>query len=235
MEQLSSLEGQQIPSHEIVDFSTYPTIDKEGFVDGNTRMFNFDGWINGSYAFNMAPELTGYFAALKHHNHISTAVETGTFCGGTTVILSYLFDQVYSIEVDKSYYADTVVKFQFNPNVNCLFGSSDEVLATLLPSLENERVLFYLDAHGYGNYPLRNELYNISLTHQDNCIIVIDDIQVPGRKDIPFDSFGPNACSFEYVEDLIETIFSDYTVTYLIPKSVGSRAKLVIAPDQWRE
>jgi hypothetical protein len=67
-------------------------------------------------------------------------------------------------------------------------------------------------------------------TFVDAFAIVIDDVKVPGRPDIGYDAYGPKECSFEYVKDKIDKIFTRYSIEYLIPSNIKQRAKLVILP-----
>lgn len=189
-------------------------------------------WKTGQLAFNGAPELGSFLAYLKKVYDIDVAVETGTFRGNTTVYLSLLFDEVYTVELDGHTYLDTAYRLKEFSNVRCLLGNSVKILADLLPKLEGKRVLFYLDAHRDGSSPLRGELLEISSTHRDNCVIVIDDFKVPGREEIPFDRYRGQECAFDYINEQIGEVFSDYEIHYLIPSNVECRAKLVVFPKK---
>ena len=115
-------------------------------------------------------------------------------------------------------------------NVECHLGSSQKVLSELLPFMKQERLLFYLDTHWGAHWPLLEELEEISKTHKDNCVIVIDDFKVPDRPDIPYDKYGSHECSLEYIKEKLAKLFSSYRVEFVIPKSVDSRAKVVLIP-----
>lgn len=213
-----------------------PVIDYGKFTASirNYGAFEKESWELGYYAFNYAPELIPFFAILKRDHNIEVAVETGTFIGGTTVAFSLLFDQVHTIEIMDYIFTRSKANLQAFPNVHCHLGSSETVLNQILPTLHNQRVLFYLDAHWDSFWPILQELEMISYTHRDNCIIVIDDFKVPGRGDIPYDAYGKNECSYEYIKNQLDKVFSAYTYHYLIPRSIYSRAKLVVIPNDWR-
>ena len=104
-------------------------------------------------------------------------------------------------------------------NISFHLGSSEKVLAQILPTLKDKFVLFYLDAHWNEYWPLLDELDAISKTHHHKCIVVVDDVKVPGRSDIPFDAYKGHECSFEYVKDKIEKLYDGYTMHYLIPSN----------------
>src|SRR5580693_5258798 len=125
---------------------------------------------------------------LQKRYNLNGAVETGTFFGATTIFFSLFFDEVYTIEGKEKFYNDSRERLKNHPNIRCCLGSSEQVLKNILPSLEDKRLLFYLDAHsyyleaeqgGFHYWPLLEELEEISKTHKDNCIIVVDDCMVP--------------------------------------------------------
>lgn len=189
-------------------------------------------WSTGQLAFNGAPELGTFLTYLKKAYSITSAVETGTYLGNTTVFLSLLFDEVYTVEVVEETYHKTSSRLKDFPNVQCLIGSSENVLAQLLPKLRGKRVLFYLDAHWDHHWPLRDELKEIAKTHYNNCVIIIDDFKVPGRQEIPFDKYKENECSLEYIKDQLKLVFSEYEIHYIIPARKESRAKFVAVPKE---
>jgi|JI10StandDraft_1071094.scaffolds.fasta_scaffold00236_22 predicted O-methyltransferase YrrM len=190
-------------------------------------------WKTGQLAFNCAPEIGTFLTYLKKEYNIHTAVETGTFIGNTTVFLSLLFDDVYTIEIVEKTYQKTAKKLKAYPNVKCFLGSSEVILTKILPNIKGKRTLFYLDAHWDDHWPLREELLEISKTHHNNCVIVIDDFKVPGRKDIPYDKYKKDECSFEYIKDQLKLVFSECDIHYIIPTNLNSRAKFVALPKNW--
>ena len=186
-----------------------------------------------SAPFNGAVEMSTFFKYLKSVYHIHVAVETGTYLGQTTMFLGSLFDETYTIEVSPEYYAKSKAFLISNSNVQVYLGDSPQVLKKILPRLKGEPVVFYLDAHWYNQWPLLDELTEISKTHRDNCVVVIDDFKVPGRPDIAFDSYNGKACSYEYIKKKLSEVFSDCSIHYLIPKNINARAKFVAIPKAW--
>lgn len=184
----------------------------------------------GFSAFNSAPEVGVVLNQLKQQYGIETVVETGTHMGYTTAYFASSFKRVHTIEINAETYNKAKRNLDCFPNVTCHLGGSEVILQELLPSLEGEMVLFYLDAHWQKFWPLRDELKEIAQTHRDNCIIVIDDFKVPTRKDVPYDKYGSHECSFDYVKDLLDEIFTDYSYHFLVPYNVASRAKLIVLP-----
>lgn len=193
---------------------------------------SFERKINHS-GFNSAPEIGEVIQSLANEFEIEQAVETGTFLGATTDFLSSCFNTVHTIEIMNENLDQAKSNLQKKENVCFHLGSSETILQNILPQLAGKRTLFYLDAHWNNYWPLLDELTEIAKTHRDNCVIVIDDFKVPKRRDIPFDQYGKHQCSYKYIKEKLEDIFSYYDYYYLIPKDVNSRAKFVAFPKQW--
>lgn len=211
---------------QVIDFSE---IDVAGIPGYQPENWN---WIaKRCKPFNNALEIGFYVNYLKEALQLEVAVETGTWQGETAKCLAFLFPTIHTIEVQFDVFKKAKNTFRNNSNVNLYQGNSPEVLSQILPSLENKRALFYLDAHWFSDWPLIAELEAIGKTHYDNCVIVIDDIKVPGRDDIPYDAYGEHECSYDYIERTLPLVFSSHFFFYLVPKSVTSRAKLVILPQ----
>lgn len=212
------------------------------FIDFGSEQFNnhfydhqFSRELVVHYPFNGAVEMSTFFMYLKESYNIQIAIETGSFKGNTAGFLGTLFPLVHTIEISPDFYVDSSTYLKKLYNVHCHFGSSPTILHQILPSLKGEPIVFYLDAH-WGNYwPLLDELEEISKTHRDNCIIVIDDFKVPGRSDIPYDKHYSIEYSYETIQGHLNRVFSDYTVHYLIPKDVGTRAKFAAIPKSLRK
>lgn len=221
---LTSSEFSQFQQH--IDFSNFKT-------NVYNVVYEPTAWRLGFSSFNHSPEIIPVFLLLKKDFQIEAAVETGTNLGNTTALLSLIFDEVHTIEILEDVYNTTKGKLKDIDNVKCHLGSSEKVLGEILPSLSQKRTLFYLDAHWYSYWPLRDELEQISRTHKDNCVIVVDDFQVPGRNDIPFDSYGHHSCSLEYIKGKLKKVFTDYDYYYVIPRNPYCRAKFVAFPKYW--
>jgi hypothetical protein len=198
----------------------------------------------GYTAFNDSPEIGTFLAMLKRDYQIDTAIETGTFFGATTLFFSRHFDTVHTIEAAKPIYDKVKQDLAPYPNIHCHFGGSEKVLETLLPQLRDKRLLFYLDAHaysgdadkgGYEDWPILAELEEIRKTHADNCIIVIDDFQVPDT-DLHgcVDRTGMRELSHPIIREKLNAIFSGYTFHYLIPTNRTRAAKFVAIPKKWQ-
>ena len=189
---------------------------------------------SGNFAFNRSPEIGPFFKMLKDDFQITTVIETGTFEGSTTAFFARTFEEVHTIDISQKYLNEAKERLSSFSNINFHLGSSQNVLSQILPALKNKYVLFYLDAHWNEYWPLLDELEEINKTHHHQCIVVIDDVKVPGRSDIPFDAYKGRECSFEYAKEKIEQLFDGYTMHYLIPANPQMRAKLILIPIQNR-
>jgi len=189
----------------------------------------------GLSAFNSAPEIAIFITYLKNLYQMDVAVETGTFKGNTSAFLSFIFDEVHTIEISEKNFLEAEAFLEKHPNIHCHLGGSETVLQELLPTLEDKRVLFYLDAHWNEFWPLLDEIRAIGKTHRDHCIIVIDDFKVPGRKDIPYDAYKGHACSYLYIKKALDEVFSDYSYHYILPRDIDSHAKFVVIPKNFNE
>lgn len=123
---------------------------------------------------------------------IEIFIETGTHLGDTTIIMSKLFKEVITFEINKIFYefAKRKLRFLGCSNVICKFGDSVNLLDELL-STEQKPAFFFLDAHHQhittnltdvhmdnGSNPLLNELNIINEKYKGPGIICIDDVRL---------------------------------------------------------
>jgi predicted O-methyltransferase YrrM len=119
-------------------------------------------------------------------------VETGTYRGTTTLFLAQLFGTlVFSVEINPRYHYYAWLRARGVANVRLSLGDSRDFLQALArdPKVPKQDVFFYLDAHGPGNCPLREELDLICRTW-DQPLIMIDDFEVPGDLGYRFNEYG---------------------------------------------
>jgi hypothetical protein len=84
----------------------------------------------------------------------SIAIETGTYYGDGALDLAKFFRTVHTIELSPKWHEFASRRLAEFKNVTCHLGDSAEVLARILPEI-NEPVLFYLDAHWSGGETAR--------------------------------------------------------------------------------
>ena len=120
-------------------------------------------------------------------------IETGTFNGKMVEAQKKVFRQIFSIELGMELFNSAVRRFANEKSVTILHGDSGEVLAQLIPKI-NEPVIFWLDSHysgvgtakGKTNCPIFEELGAIFNSKIINHIILIDDARCfTGTDDYP--------------------------------------------------
>jgi hypothetical protein len=121
-------------------------------------------------------------------------VETGTFLGVTTELMSQTGLPVFTIEWHPRNYGFVRARFWRKRNVNLLHGDSRIGLRKLfdgaLHSLSDHTVFFYLDAHWNDDLPLAEEI-DIVFSRCPLAVVMIDDFEVPFDAGYGFDDYGP--------------------------------------------
>ena len=176
---------------------------------------------------------------VKFYN-INCIVETGTHMGDTTERLALMFPdiEVHTVEIDQTSYYKASARLSSFKNVRCHLGSSDKVLETLIPTLLNKKIFFYLDAHWWEYWPLKNELLVISKYLYNNSIIIVDDISIPNV--LPPGMYGyydiTNAknvdLTYENIKDDVDKCFETY-ITYYNKAIENNSGKLFCIPTNW--
>ena len=138
-------------------------------------------------------------------------IESGTYYGNTTNVLSKIANKIISIEADEKLYNLAKKKFEKIKNVEIVFGKSEDLLKNILiKNYTHKNVCFYLDAHlcqdhltnkkTFGNEesgtPIEIELNSIEneKNNFDNINLLIDDIRL-------FDANFQNYPSKNYLVD----------------------------------
>lgn len=145
----------------------------------------FIRWGKSNYA-APSPHFIKQTVLLRNAIPSSTWVETGTYLGQTTKVLSKHGSFVHSIEPEPTLYSNAADYFKSYPNVEILNGLSEQIFPSLLPKLYGD-INFWLDGHysagitfkGPQDTPILVELAHISanLNHFRNVCVMIDDIR----------------------------------------------------------
>jgi hypothetical protein len=135
----------------------------------------------------------------------ATWIETGTFLGQTTHVLSKHATRVFSIEPEPTLFANAEEHFRGYGNVKIIKGTSEEVFPSLLPQV-NGAVNFWLDGHysagvtfkGTQDTPIMDELKTIgeNIKRFDRVCVLIDDIRC-------FDPSQPDYASYPSLDELV--------------------------------
>tara|TARA_B100001758_G_C18255998_1_gene528382 strand:+ start:147 stop:779 length:633 start_codon:yes stop_codon:yes gene_type:complete len=111
----------------------------------NRRSLN--NWFKRNFS-SPSPEFVKHEIIKKNNLDNSFWIETGTYYGDTTKLLSNISDEVISIEADKRLYDLAVKKFQNIKNIKIINDKSQSALEEILKNSENHKNLcLYLDAH----------------------------------------------------------------------------------------
>ena len=115
---------------------------------------------------------------------VEVFVETGTYLGKTTRVMSQVCDRVFSIEIDQALYERAVALFERDPQVTLLHGNSADLLPSVLDEIDVP-ALFWLDGHYSGGItggpmqsPILSELRAILGHPVKNHVVVIDDARL---------------------------------------------------------
>jgi hypothetical protein len=136
----------------------------------------------------------------------ATWVETGTYRGDTTSVLSKIAKMVYSIEPEPTLFSKAEEKFRETSNVKIIKGLSEDVLPKLLPSIRGD-VCFWLDGHysegitfrGPKDTPILDELDAIAqnLAKLGRVVVMIDDVRC-------FDPGNPEFSAYPPIDPLVD-------------------------------
>lgn len=142
---------------------------------------------------------------------LSTFIETGTYKGKMVYAVMPYVNEIYSIELNETYYQNARERFTGYHNINIIHGQSGEVLPGLLKDIDSECV-FWLDAHHSGgstakgtlDTPIMQELECI-LNHRkatEHVILIDDACCFTGENDYPL---------VENLKEFILNIHPDWT------------------------
>lgn len=166
---------------------------------------------------------------MRDKHHLTVAVETGTYKGDTTLWLAQHFPTVHTIECDTRNDALLAQRFAGISNLVLHKGNSPNVLATLLPKIE-EPFLLFLDAHWYVKTPTPMELEAVARSRR--CpILLIHDFQVPTHPELGYDSYRDWVYDFSHVRPFLEQIYgTKYRHTFNTEAAGAKRGCLFVEP-----
>ena len=127
----------------------------------------------------------------------SSFVETGTYTGLTTKLVAIKYPNlpVFTSEVNEIYFKRADRFLKAFKNIAAFNESSEIVIKKLIEQSKlGDLPLFFLDAHWYDFWPLKDEMKIIS--ELDRFIVIVDDFVVPGRPDFGSDPGGGGSLKF---------------------------------------
>lgn len=149
-------------------------------------LFEYIKWSRRGYA-SPSPHFIKQACILENGIKCAIWIETGTYLGETTRLLSKVASKVYSIEPEPKLFCKAKCYFNSVANVEILNGTSEDVFPDILPSIKGD-VCFWLDGHfsGDGTYkgindtPILKELDYIAehLHRMNNVVVMVDDVRL---------------------------------------------------------
>jgi hypothetical protein len=177
------------------------------------------------------------FWALIEKFEPAAIVETGTFRGTTTDLMSQTKLPVFSVESNPQSYGFAQARLWRRRNVTLMCADSRAALLALfdgpLRSLASRTLFFYLDAHWNHDLPLHGEL-DIIFTRCDRAVVMIDDFQVPFDDGYRFDDYGSDkVLNASYIERVIVShkLAASYPSTASVTESGSRRGCVILAKN----
>jgi hypothetical protein len=159
----------------------------------------YKDWADREFA-APSPHFVKHKVLLRNGLPDATWVETGTYMGDTTGVLSKVAKMVYSIEPDPALFSQAEQKFSNTSNVKLIKGLSEDVFPTLLPTITGN-VCFWLDGHYSGDVtfqgpqdtPIVDELTAIerNMTKVSKIVVMVDDVRLFDPKNPEFAAYPP--------------------------------------------
>jgi hypothetical protein len=148
------------------------------------------------------------FLRLKQKYSLTTAVETGTNEGDTTIWLARNFQKAVSCELDRNLIDRCAKRFSDEKvHVELFHGSSEQVLDYVIPHRGiGHDTIFFLDAHWNSYCPLLDELEAIA-KYELLPVIAIHDFKEPTGR-LGYDSYNNQEYTFEWIKPKIDKIYS---------------------------
>jgi len=109
-------------------------------------------------------------------------VETGTYEGDTSLLMSHFFEDVYTCDIEDH---NKPIEFLLRRNLTFRVLDSRKFLESIKTQV-SQRTFFFLDAHWYDDWPIREELGWV-FTNSDRPVVAIDDFDT--KSGVDFDSF----------------------------------------------
>lgn len=158
---------------------------------------------------------------------VKSIVETGTAEGKSTLEMSSMVNNVYTIEINEKSYNVAQERLNKSKNVKMYLGNSPEVLRSIIEEIEYP-ALFYLDAHWFNYWPILDELEIISQSnHADETLIFIHDFVVPNTN-YGYDIYNNQPLDIKYIKEKLFKINKSIKYFYN-KKALGKKRGVLYA------
>lgn len=185
------------------------------------------------------------FLKFKEKYGIVNAIETGTHIGATFIWLYNNFDNVYTCEIEETYYQiacslifgrehenEIFYKEIINPPEmgEMVIKNIDTVnfIKEICPKLTGESI-FFLDAHWQSYCPLLDELKAISETNIKPAVIAIHDFKTDHPDILGYDTYNNQPYNLDWIKPSIDNIYGDnWSFEYNTPEEATGALRGII-------
>lgn len=120
---------------------------------------------------------------LVQHTGATIFFETGTYRGDSIQKVRPFFQKLITVELIPELYSYSEKRFQGDSRIECHLGSSGEVLQQVLPTICDQGLIFWLDAHWCDDEAVQGDTAQCSLLNElsaikslnSKSVILIDD------------------------------------------------------------
>lgn len=163
---------------------------------------------------------------------LTTVVETGIDWGGSTRFFAQMVPRVIGIDNDPKRIAafQTEMAEDGLQGISLVMQNSPDALRLLTADgVDASRTLFFLDAHWFAYWPLRDEIQAIP---RGQGVLVMHDARVPNCPNLGVDSYGGHELNYAYVQDVLTDWSPNHTVAYNDDRAEGSRRGVMVVFPQ---
>ena len=186
------------------------------------------------------------FSKLVQEYKIQTVVETGTYRGDSTIHFLDFVDNVVTVDVlpicvgwaagrlfERGFTlsGDPGKFMRMRKDQKCVSlyqGNSPEIIRGVIERLP-EPLLFFLDAHWFAYWPVKDEIRAIQ--PRPNSLIIVHDIYVPG-KDYGSDSYNGKPLDIDLIREDLNYVNNNYIIFYNKEAAGDYRGILYAVPSR---
>ncbi len=175
-------------------------------------------------AFHGDPNYQNIVPLLLNEYKATAFVETGTYLGHSSEFIALQFPGLphFTTEINDTFFDLAKQRLAPYPHVKLFKKHTLDFLKQDLIHLDlGERPVFFIDAHWEQDWPLIEELTFIK-EHYPNAILVVDDMQVPGQPQFPYDNYGGDkVCDLPHIAPVLQ----DFCTNCLIPTYTAEKTE----------
>ena len=160
---------------------------------------------------------------LQEDFKLSAFVETGTYEGDTSLLMSHFFESVFTCDIEDH---NKPIEFLIRRNLVFRLLDSRKFLESIKASVA-KRTFFFLDAHWYDDWPICEELAWV-FANSEGPVVAIDDFDT--KRGVDFDTFQGRNLDMDLISPFVprdyKVFFSGQTfrnrgMVFLMPASAA--------------